>query len=526
MLDNGAAASLQHIDILCLSETRHRSENALLAAFPFHIIFHKPAAQSVQGQGVAILVHKRFCPYVQELSSPCPSMQFVAVRLLPPAVPMPCVVVHCYIPPTGSPQLQHTNMRDQYMHLTTFMQTHAHAARVLGGDLNAHVQFAHASAIAGRNDSGVHLLDLVAACDLQFALKHDDSQPATFSTYRAGRLVTSSPDHIVASCNFPASLSPRVCSDVVGSDHVPVAVHIHWHGFYFHSAPLPLTPHMRLRWQGCREAFTAALTHMLSRGAGDDALHLLTSGGVHAAMDALVDLVLFAAVKSDHVLGAPRSHRTQVPLTLDRSHQPWFDGQCRSLRECYRQCLRQHGHGHHLTRVAHNRYKAACRALKAQTKPAPFAACAADVDACVAYFSRLFYRQDLPANTTAPGFLADQHDHALNQPFSHQEVLDALSSLRNGAACGPDGVPAEFYKYAHNGTGSDHLLAEYLTAVFNAMFGEGSTPPCWGQALLTLIYKGGGRVATRLSTWAEAHQVHTPLHIRTRGRRLARFPLP
>jgi hypothetical protein len=98
-------------------------------------------------------------------------------------------------------------------------------------------------------------------------------------------------------------------------------------------------------------------------------------------------------------------------------------------------------------------------------------------------------------------------------------------------------VPAEFYKYAHNGTGSDHLLAEYLTAVFNAMLGEGSTPPCWGQALLTLIYKGGGRVASdwssyrplavtqviakiyacllhaRLSTWAESHQVHTPLQV-------------
>jgi hypothetical protein len=190
----------------------------LLAAFPCHHAFHLPAARPVQGMGLVVLVHQRFRQHVQQLPSPCAFMQFLAVRLLPPAVPQPLVVVNCYIPPVGSPQLRDVCMRDQYMHLTTFLQ--GHTATVLGGDLNAHLQFAAGTDhVASTNDSGAHLLDLVDACSLHFALKHDASQPPTFKTHRRSRCVTSSPDHIIASNTLPARLTARVCTDMVGSDH-------------------------------------------------------------------------------------------------------------------------------------------------------------------------------------------------------------------------------------------------------------------------------------------------------------------
>jgi exonuclease III len=334
----------------------------LVAAFPCHCIFHQPAARRVQGMGVAVLVHKKFKQCVQQLPSPCTSMQFQAVRLRPPAVPLPLVVVNCYMPPVGSPQFLQVCMRDQYMHLTTFLQSHPHAATVLGGDLNAHLQFACDMAVTSTNESGAHLLDLIDACGMQFALKHHTSQPPTYSTYHGSRRVTSSPDHIVTSNNLPAHLRATICTDVVGSDHLPVALHICWHAFAFHAAPLPLTPHMRIRWQGRREAFSAALQDLLAQGAREQAVQLLQTNGVHAAMDALVETVLFAAIKSDHNLGAPRTHLLTAPQPTTCTSQPWFDTTCRHLREHYMYCLRQHGHGHGSTRAARGEYNATCRA--------------------------------------------------------------------------------------------------------------------------------------------------------------------
>jgi hypothetical protein len=493
-------------------------------------------------------------------------MQFLAVRLQPPAVPQPLVVVNCYIPPVGSPQFQHVCMRDQYMHLTTFLQSHA--ATVLGGDLNAHLQFAPgAGQVTSTNESGAHLVDLVDACSMHFALKHDSTQPPTFKTHRGSRRVTSSPDHIIASDTLrPARLTARVCTDVVGSDHLPVALHIRWHAFSFHDPPLPLTPHMRIKWQGRRDAFTCALAELVANGALEQALHLMHDNGVHVAMDALVETVLFAAIKSDHNLGAPRSHLLRVPQPNNGRSQPWFDSDCRELRQQYFYCLRHFGHGHARTKAACGEYKSACRArerqwaeqavellvdqatrdprsfwrtLSAQTKPAPLAACASDVDACISYFSSLFCKPNLPSTCAAPGSLLDQQNHVLNQPFTQLEVARVLSGLRNGTASGPDGVPGEFFKYAtthtHDGEPT-HLLAEYLCDLFNAMFDRGSTPPGWGQSLLTLIFKGGGDTSdwsryrplavtqviakvfasvlhARLSAWAEANHVHTPMQV-------------
>jgi hypothetical protein len=323
---------------------------------------------------------------------------------------------------------------------------------------------------------------------------------------------------------------------------------------------------MRIKWQGRRDAFTNALAQLVAEGACEQAAHLMRNNGVHAAMDALVETVLFAAIKSDHNLGAPRSHLLRVPQPHSDRSQPWFDVVCRQLRQHYFYCFRTFGHGHACTKAACGEYKSACRArkrrwveeaiellvdhatrdprsfwrtLRAQTKPAPLAACASDVDACVSYFSSLFCRPDMPSTCAAPGSLSDQQDHVLNQPFTQLEVEQVLSGLRNGTACGPDGVPGEFFKYATTNTqdgASYHLLAECLCAVFNAMFDQGSTPPNWGQALLTLIFKGGGDASdwsryrplavtqviakvfasvlhARLSAWAEINQVHTPMQV-------------
>ena len=73
----------------------------------------------------------------------------------------------------------------------------------------------------------------------------------------------------------------------------------------------------------------------------------------------------------------------------------------------------------------------------------------------------------------------------LEQQITHQEVLDAISVLKNNKSAGPDGISGEFYKYA------PPELALFLTRYFNKLFDSGLFPYQWSEAIIQPIHKKG-----------------------------------
>jgi hypothetical protein len=138
---------------------------------------------------------------------------------------------------------------------------------------------------------------------------------------------------------------------------------------------------------------------------------------------------------------------------------------------------------------------------------------------------------------TIPGdHSVDGAGESYNAAITEADVVKVLGNLKNGKASGTDGIPVEFYKYAvirdDKGKIIKFLLAPVLASIFDACFQQGVVPQEWGQALLTLIHKGGDDtdwaryrpiaviqgicklyatvLSDRLSDWAEANDVRRP----------------
>jgi hypothetical protein len=86
----------------------------------------------------------------------------------------------------------------------------------------------------------------------------------------------------------------------------------------------------------------------------------------------------------------------------------------------------------------------------------------------------------------------------LNLPFSEDEVLTALLDVKSGKACGHDGIPAEFHKYAYlefkmpGGKVHKHyLLVPVLTRLFDSVFRSGTFPSCWNIGNIIPLHKKG-----------------------------------
>ena len=79
----------------------------------------------------------------------------------------------------------------------------------------------------------------------------------------------------------------------------------------------------------------------------------------------------------------------------------------------------------------------------------------------------------------------DESAGILNAPFTLAEIEDSISNLVKGKSCGPDGIPAEFYKYTL------HDIAPVLLILFNKILSTGQFPNAWGHSIITPIYKSG-----------------------------------
>ena len=86
---------------------------------------------------------------------------------------------------------------------------------------------------------------------------------------------------------------------------------------------------------------------------------------------------------------------------------------------------------------------------------------------------------------------ADQTDNEygliLNAPITHDEVIKSILKLKNGKACGKDGITAEFYK------SSCHFVSPLLVRIFNQILDSGIFPETWSESVIIPVYKSGSR---------------------------------
>ena len=67
-----------------------------------------------------------------------------------------------------------------------------------------------------------------------------------------------------------------------------------------------------------------------------------------------------------------------------------------------------------------------------------------------------------------------------------QELTDAIRSLANGKAVGPDGVPVELFKIALNG---DPALRQRLLDIVVGIWRGGDVPQQWKDAIIKVLHK-------------------------------------
>ena len=100
-------------------------------------------------------------------------------------------------------------------------------------------------------------------------------------------------------------------------------------------------------------------------------------------------------------------------------------------------------------------------------------------DAIKDYFEQQFTRNEPPLNPF------DGPPRPLNTPITSDEVLSALSKLKNNRACGPDNLPNELLKYA------GESFATMFADIINECFETNTYIKAIGESILTPLQKPG-----------------------------------
>ena len=78
-----------------------------------------------------------------------------------------------------------------------------------------------------------------------------------------------------------------------------------------------------------------------------------------------------------------------------------------------------------------------------------------------------------------------ENTEMLDSPFTENEVMKAISSLKNQKAPGEDYILNEYIKLTSN------VLTKFYTNLFNTVFETGVVPESWTTGLIVPIYKKG-----------------------------------
>ena len=137
------------------------------------------------------------------------------VRLCPTAFQAPILVGVCYLPPAGSPQLQHHSFPHRLDSLASTLLATPGMPVILAGDFNAHVG-------AAMDSRGRALQRMCTATSLQICTRQIAGDEAALPTLAATRRTQPTrPDHILAIAAARSMLSSVVVSQHQrGSDHL------------------------------------------------------------------------------------------------------------------------------------------------------------------------------------------------------------------------------------------------------------------------------------------------------------------
>jgi hypothetical protein len=77
-----------------------------------------------------------------------------------------------------------------------------------------------------------------------------------------------------------------------------------------------------------------------------------------------------------------------------------------------------------------------------------------------------------------------------NSSITMDEIAASIKRLKGNKACGVDGIPSEFFKYA-----SESMVGP-LTLLLNKMFDSGEFPEKWAEGLISPVHKQGSKNST------------------------------
>lgn len=111
--------------------------------------------------------------------------------------------------------------------------------------------------------------------------------------------------------------------------------------------------------------------------------------------------------------------------------------------------------------------------------------CEVDLEKLAEHFKMLNYDESI---TVVPDRIASDNttNDFLNSEITKEEILSAISKLKNNKACGIDGISNEFLKAAKT------KLLDTLTTLFNITLDTGVIPSQWSLGYIKPIYKNKG----------------------------------
>jgi hypothetical protein len=77
--------------------------------------------------------------------------------------------------------------------------------------------------------------------------------------------------------------------------------------------------------------------------------------------------------------------------------------------------------------------------------------------------------------------------HTLNRPFTCEEIVNGIKTLKKGKQAGPDVISNEML------TTAQHLIDQTLNVLFNTILSLGQYPVLWKHSFILPIYKKGDK---------------------------------
>lgn len=518
-------------DVILLQETHCGHIDPAL--FRGYQMFYSPPGVLAEKTGYGLLVAVKQNPFfTAQLWAQTSSSLWVCIRFLN-AIHPPLYLGTAYIPSSGSPLLKYVDLQTRFDELSGVLSS-IEGYIFLGGDFNAHVAHASTSSLGtgrlcGQDCRGRHLVRLAEETNMVLCTGCVSGDFDASPTFRATtRTSATRPDHILVSPSLRQNLhSTVISSDLRGSDHFNIISTVSLIGVS-PSLPSTFAQGINLRevtWDtGFRLSF---VEHLEQAGPHlDTCVSLATAGHVEQALVNLSDILMTAASAAGmpvRTLGRPHPARA-------RSHQPFFNHECMRLKSEWRRAGRKHGFSAPEVRGLERQYHAYVRSRKRSWMIAKMEECIALSHSAPRKFWRTLRGPPSPLplplqnhevwhefmhnfigddsvvyaepavhlSTSAYPVTPSPADH-LNNPFTLQEVEDALSSLHSGKSTGFHGYPSELLRFAQRppepsrGRFYPHLLAPVLLTIVNALFQMGRIPQDFNVSKVVPVLKPGAK---------------------------------